>query len=147
MFVGHYRHSIDVKGRLAIPAKHREQLPGGSMVTIAPEGCLRVYPPAEWDLVTAELKVSTATDTTERNLIRRMFAEASDIEFDRQGRALIPARLREAAGLGGAAVVAGANNVVEVWSEDRWEALLANTGDFTKLADAVANKRQGSQGT
>lgn len=144
MFLGHYRHSIDAKGRLAIPAKHREQLPGGSVVTIAPNGCLRIYPPSEWDAVTVELRVSTATDTIERNLIRRMFAEAHDIEFDRQGRALIPARLRERAELGTTAVVAGVNNVVEIWNEERWDALIADTGDFTELADQVARKRQGS---
>ena len=142
MFLGHYRHSIDAKGRLAIPAKHREQLPSGSVVTIAPEGCLRVYPPSEWDAVTAELRVSTATDTAERNLIRRMFAEAADIEFDKQGRALIPSRLRDAAGLASTAVVAGANNVVEVWSEPGWDALVAKTGDFTALADEVAKNRR-----
>lgn len=144
MFLGHYRHSIDAKGRLAIPAKHREQLPSGSVVTIAPNGCLRIYPPSEWDALTVELRVTVDTTTQERNLTRRIFAEASDVEFDKQGRVLIPARLRESAGLGGSAVVAGANNVVEVWNEERWSSLLADSDDFTKLSDAVAERRQGN---
>jgi MraZ protein len=142
VFLGHYRHSIDAKGRLAIPARHREQLPSGSVISIAPEGCLRIYPPSEWETVTVELRVSTATGTSERNLIRRLFSEAADIEFDKQGRALIPSRLRDAAGLGGTAVVAGVNNVVEVWSEPGWDALVADTGDFTALADEVAKNRR-----
>jgi MraZ protein len=144
MFLGHYRHSIDAKGRLAIPAKHREQLPSGSVVTLAPSGCLRIYPPSEWDVVTAELRVSVATSTDERDLIRRIFAEAAEVEFDKQGRVLIPARLRENAGLGTGAVVAGVNNVVEIWSEERWDGVLASTDDFTKLSDAVAERRQGN---
>jgi MraZ protein len=143
MFVGQYRHSIDAKGRLAIPARHREQLPSGSHVTVAPDGCLRIYPPAEWEALTVELRVSAATDPIERNLIRKLFADAHEIEFDKQGRVLIPAPLRAGAGLSNSAVVAGANNVVEVWSEDRWDSLHTE-GDVTVLADQYAERHRGS---
>ncbi len=146
MFVGQYRHSIDVKGRLAIPAKHREQLPTGSVMTIAPENCLRVYPPSEWALVAQDLRLGAATDAEETNLARRMFSQAHEIEFDKQGRILIPARLREAAGLGATAQVVGVANVVEIWSDENWAGFVKDTGDFTGLANAVATKRRGSPG-
>ena len=143
MFVGKFRHSVDAKGRLAIPAKFREQLPSGSVVSIAPDDCLRCYGPGEWAAVSREHTVSGATTSIERNLVRRLFADASELEFDGQGRALIPASLRQAAGLGATAVVVGVNNVVEIWSEDRWDALENQTAkDFTRLADEVANSRR-----
>jgi MraZ protein len=143
VFVGKYRHAIDVKGRLAIPARFREQLPSGSVVTIAPDDCLRCYGPGEWSVVSQENLVSAGTTAVERNLVRRLFAEASELEFDGQGRALIPASLRQAAGLGGTAVVVGVNNVVEIWSEDRWDALETETAkDYTRIADEVANSRR-----
>ncbi|MHB8508265.1 MAG: division/cell wall cluster transcriptional repressor MraZ [Candidatus Dormibacteria bacterium] len=141
MFLGKFRHAVDAKGRLAIPAKFREQLPTGSVVSISTEGALRIYPPAEWLGVADNLRLSAATDSTERKLIRRLFAEASEVEFDGQGRVLIPATLRQQAGISGAAVVSGANNVVEIWSEERWDALEADSADFTRLADDVARSR------
>jgi len=144
MFLGRYSHSLDPKGRLAIPARFREQLPTGSVVTVGPDGALRVYPPREWDEVVSVHRLSAATTPTERNLARRLFAEAHELEFDAQGRVLIPARLREAAGISGTAVISGANNVVEIWSEESWGALEAATADFTRLADEVANQRSGT---
>src|ERR1700694_6357863 len=101
MFLGKHSRSLDPKGRLALPPRFREQLPSGSVVTGAPEDCLRIYPPQEWAAMTDQHRVSSATLESERNLIRRMFAEAAEIEFDAQGRALNPASLRLHAGLGG----------------------------------------------
>lgn len=141
MFLGKYRHSLDAKGRLAIPAKFREHLPTGTVVTIAPDGCLRVYPPEEFAAMRSNLRLSEATSPNERNLVRRLFSEAKDLDFDAQGRVLIPAELREQAGISSSAVIIGANNVVEVWSEERWQGLEANTSDFTSLADEVARAR------
>jgi MraZ protein len=144
MFLGKHPRSVDVKGRLAIPVRFREQLPGGSVITISPDGALRVYPPVEWTAATESLKLNEATSPSERALIRRLFAEAQEVEFDRQGRVLVPASLREQAGITDSAVVSGANNVVEIWSEKRWQELEAATADFTRLADEVASARRTS---
>jgi MraZ protein len=145
MFLGQYRHSLDAKGRLAIPARFREHLPTGSVVTLAPDGALRVYPPAEWTAVTESLRLSAANEPTARALTRRLFAEAHEIEYDGQGRVLIPARLREAAGITNQAVVAGANNVVEIWNEGNWQALQAETNDFTELVNRAASPQAQNQ--
>jgi len=141
VFLGKHPRNIDDKGRLAIPAKFREQLPSGSVITIAPDTCLRVYPPGEWDMVTGQSRVSAGTSPTERNLIRRMFAEAAILELDGQGRTLLPANLREQAGIAGNAMVVGVNNVVEIWSQERWQTLERNTSDFTRLNDEAAGHR------
>ena len=144
MFLGKHSRNLDPKGRLALPAKFREQLPSGSVVTIAPADCLPFYPPDEWDRGTEQHRVSAATMATERNLIRRLFAEAHEIEFDGQGRVLIPAPLRASAGIEAVAIVVGVNNVVEIWSEGRWQAIEAGTSDYTSLADEVARDRNAS---
>jgi len=140
MFLGKHERNLDDKGRLAIPAKFREQLPTGSVITIAPDNCLRVYPPGEWERVTGQSVVSAATSPAERTMIRNLFAAAAPPELDPQGRKLLPANLRERAGIGGSAVVVGVNNVVEIWSRERWEAEETTT-DFTSLADEVASRR------
>src|SRR6202165_2788230 len=116
MFLGKHSRNLDPKGRLALPPRFREQLPTGSVVTVAPEDCLRIYPPEEWAGVTEQHRVSSATVESARNLIGRMFAEAAELDFDAQGRALITAPLRAHAGLEGAAMVVGVHHVVEVWS-------------------------------
>ena len=141
MFLGQYPRNLDPKGRLAIPAGFREQLPTGSVMTLAPDGALRIYPPEQWAGVTENLQLSAATTSNERALVRRMFAVAHQVEYDSQGRVLIPSRLRQEAGITGSAIVAGANNVVEIWSEERWAELEAATADFTRLADDVAGAR------
>jgi transcriptional regulator MraZ len=140
MFLGKHERNLDEKGRLAIPAKFRDGLPSGSVITIAPDGCLRIYPRPEWEAVMDQNKLSAATAPSERHLIRQLFAGASDLELDRQGRTLIPANLRQQAGIGEAAVVIGANNVVEIWATEKWQAIEAGE-DFTKLADEVAKSR------
>jgi MraZ protein len=139
VFLGTHDRNLDDKGRLAIPARFREQLPTGSVITIAPDNCLRIYPPQEWERVTGQSVVDAATSPAERTMIRKLFAAAAPLELDAQGRTLLPGNLRERAGIAGSAVVVGVNNVVEIWSRENWEA--ENTSDFTRLADEVASQR------
>ena len=137
MFFGTHERNLDDKGRIAIPARFREQLPSGSVITVAPDSCLRVYPPAEWDRMTGQTVMDSATTPAARSLARKLFAAAAPVEFDGQGRTLLPANLRDRAGIAGAAVVVGVNNVVEIWSPEGWEAEQA-ARDLTDLADEVA---------
>jgi MraZ protein len=139
VFLGTHDRNLDDKGRLAIPARFREQLPTGSVITIAPDNCLRIYPPQEWERVTGQSVVDAATSPAERTMIRKLFAAAAPLELDAQGRTLLPGNLRERAGIAGSAVVVGVNTVVEIWSRENWEA--ENTSDFTRLADEVASQR------
>jgi MraZ protein len=141
VFLGKHERNLDDKGRLAIPARFREHLPTGSVITVAPEECVRVYPPEEWEAVAMQNRVSAGTSSQDRNLARVLFSMAAELEFDAQGRTRIPGSLREKAGIADSVVVVGVNNVVEIWSQERWQALEENTADITRLSDEVAGSR------
>jgi MraZ protein len=125
-FRGSFEHSLDDRGRVAIPAKYRAEFPNNlAVVTPTPEGCLQVFPEAAFQEMSEELASVPATTRDGRRVRRRFDAQAFDAELDRQGRILIPARLRELAGLDGSVVVAGNRECLEIWNPARWERELA----------------------
>jgi MraZ protein len=139
VFLGTYRHTVDAKGRLAIPARIRESLPGGSTIVNGPDGCLQIYPPQEWAHTVERFQPNAASPADRRNYTRQLFASARECEFDQQGRIVLSAQHREYARIGTAAVVAGVNNLVEIWSEARWREMgEKNAEDFTRLVDQIA---------
>src|ERR1700737_2227838 len=90
MFLGTYRHSVDAKGRVAIPARFREQLPSGTVISKGAEGCLQVYPPQEWAQEQG-LRLGSTPAAEERRLARMMFGAARECELRAQGRIPTPA--------------------------------------------------------
>lgn len=124
MFLGEYEHSIDTKGRVAVPAKFRTQLEGGLVVTRGFERCLQVYPMEQWQALSERVSGLSLGSTEARQLRRLLFASAFDTELDKQGRILLPAGLREYAGIGDTAVVAGMNTYFEIWSQEAWDAAM-----------------------
>ncbi len=125
MFLGEYEHSVDVKGRLAIPSKYRPQLETGLVITRGFERCLQVYPMEGWQMLSERVSALSLGQAEARQLRRLLFASAFDTELDKQGRILVPAALREYAGIGESAVVAGMNTYFEIWAQDTWQATLA----------------------
>jgi MraZ protein len=121
MFLGEFAHSLDSKGRLAIPARFRLQLGEGAIVTRGLDGCLVIYPAQEWQEYAEKLDKLPSTQPDVRNFKRFIFSGATECEFDRQGRVLIPAFLREYAALDETAVVVGQFSKVEIWSQSRWD--------------------------
>lgn len=121
MFIGEYRHSVDEKGRLAIPAKHREQLIGGAVVTRGLDRCLSVYPAGVWKELATRVANLPVSKSNTRSFARFLLAGAMDVELDKQGRIMIPEYLRSFAGIEKTVVLAGLYNRLEVWSEDGWE--------------------------
>ncbi len=115
---GEYKHSIDAKGRLAIPAKLREELGEHFTVTKGLDGCLAVYPEAEWEGL--EQRIRSLPMSKARDLQRFFFSAAFDAELDSQGRILLPANLRKYAGLTKETVVIGAFNHAEIWDAEKW---------------------------
>ncbi len=115
---GEYKHSIDAKGRLAIPAKLREELGDHFTVTKGLDGCLAVYPDAEWEGL--EQRIRSMPMSKARDLQRFFFSAAFDAELDSQGRILLPANLRKYAGLTKDTVVIGAFNHAEIWDAEKW---------------------------
>ena len=122
MFFGTYTPKLDEKGRLFLPAKFRDQLAGGLMVTRGQEHCLYVWPQSEIERVTERLREAPVSNKATRDYIRMFSSGASDDAPDKQGRITIPPKLRDWAGLNKEVVVIGAMNRLEIWDEGRWEA-------------------------
>mgnify|MGYP000902033923 FL=1 len=121
MFIGEYQHIIDVKGRVIMPAKFREGLGEKFVLTKGLDHCLFAYPNEEWGILEKKLRSLPLTSKDARAFIRFFFAGACECELDKQGRILIPANLREYAGLEKDVVIIGVSTRVEIWSKDRWD--------------------------
>ncbi len=142
MFLGTYRHSVDAKGRVAIPARFREQLPSGTVISKGAEGCLQVYPPQEWGQEQG-LRLGSTTPAEERRLARMMFGAARECEFDAQGRIVLSADQRQYAGITGIAWIVGVNNLIEIWNDEGWRRIgEATPEEYTRIQDQVAERRR-----
>jgi len=140
MFLGEYRHSIDAKGRLAIPARFRAELEGGLVITRGLDPCLHIYPKAQWEPLAEKLSNLPVSEPAVRALRRNFFTGAFACEMDKQGRVLIPPALRQYAGLDGDVVIAGLNTYIEVWSAVRWEQELPRfEAGASSLAEQLSN--------
>ena len=120
MFTGEYRHSVDGKGRVAVPARFRTQLVGGAFVARWIDECLGIFPREAWDAFAAKVAALPVTNASARTFSRFIFSGAFEVELDAQGRVVVPQGLREWAGLGTEAVVVGSRDHIELWEPDRW---------------------------
>lgn len=138
MFLGTHSPRLDEKGRLFLPAKFRDELAEGVVITKGQERCLYVFPMAEFRRVTEAMSQAPVTQKTVRDYSRVFFASASDEVPDKQGRITVPPSLREYAGLSRECVVIGANTRVEVWDAAAWESYLADREQaFSDLEEEV----------
>ena len=137
MFMGEYNHTIDAKGRLIIPSKFRETLGDEFVVTKGLDGCLFVYDNAEWSAFEEKLKSLPLTNKDARQFVRFFLAGATLAEVDKQGRILVPANLREFAGLEKEVVLVGVASRVEIWSKARWEDT-TSYDDVEEIAEHMA---------
>jgi MraZ protein len=124
MFLGQFDHTIDAKGRMALPAKFRGQLEEGAVVSKGMGTCLSVYTMQRWEEKSAEL-VEGKTSEELRDFERRIYPSASEVELDGQGRLVIPARLRTFAQLDSEVTVAGVRDHIEIWDRVTWQAYQA----------------------
>ena len=122
MFLGRHGHNLDEKGRLALPARYRDELRDGVVITRGFDNCLLVYPMAAWAPLAERVSALSIGDPDVRLLRRMLFANATDLMLDRQGRILVPVELRAHAGLEREAVVVGMHSFIEIWSPDGWAA-------------------------
>lgn len=120
MFIGEYNHSLDQKNRLIIPSKFREQLGETFVMTKGLDNCLFVYSIDEWRVVEDKLKSLPMTNKDARAFVRFFFAGASECEIDKQGRALVPANLKEYANIDKDVVIIGVSTRIEIWSLEHW---------------------------
>jgi MraZ protein len=120
MFLGEYEHTIDSKGRMAVPAKFRAQLDHGAVISKGMGTCLSVYTMQRWEEKSAEL-VEGKTSEELRDFERRIYPSATEIELDGQGRLIIPAKLRAHARLENEVTVAGVRDHFEIWDRATWQ--------------------------
>ena len=120
-FRGTYEHSLDQRGRLAIPARYREIFAGGGVIAPSPDGCLELYPLGEFENTAQNLTEESATHQRGRRLRRGLYSRSWDVELDKQGRILIPQQLREAANLLGQTILSGRRECLEIWNVGSWE--------------------------
>jgi MraZ protein len=120
VFLGEFDHTIDDKGRVAVPARFREEIGEGLIVTRGFDRCLQAFPRPIWQNLSQRVSALSMGNEESRQLRRLLFSSAAEVEVDRQGRILIPQNLREYAGLAEQVVIAGMDTYFEIWSGGRW---------------------------
>ena len=142
MFTGAHRVKVDDKGRLAIPASFRKQLPEGSFVSVSQDQVLAIYPPDLWAALAEELR-SPLPGPDQRALARTLYPMSDPFEPDVQGRISLQPEQRRMAGIESPStvMVIGTGSRVEIWPEDRWVSYNADAqGRFTEFADKVISR-------
>lgn len=137
MFIGEYQHSMDAKGRLAMPAKFRKGLGSGSVITRGLDRCLFVFAASEWEKLAGEIMRHSIFKSDSRSISRFLMSAATDVEFDSQGRILVPTSLRAYADLRKEVVVTGVFNRIEIWDIDSWKSYRAKAENNS---DSIAEK-------
>lgn len=140
MFMGEFNHTIDVKGRLILPAKFREELGSSFVITRGLDGCLFVYTEEEWQALNEKLQNLPLINKGSRQLTRFFHAGVTPCELDKQGRVLIPSSLREFARLTKDVCLIGMGKRIEIWSKEAWEESISNIKDDL---DNVLDEMQG----
>ena len=136
VFTGEYRHTVDDKGRIAVPAKFRVQLGAGAVVSRWLDACLAIHTQEGWDDLATKVAALPITDPNARRFQRLIFAGAAEVELDRQGRVLLPGYLREHIDLGTEAMVVGSRDHAEIWAPATWATYGQALDDPQELAQA-----------
>jgi len=138
MFIGEYSHNLDEKGRVAVPAKFRSLLKGGAVATRGLDNCLFLYTKKEWQELAIKLSKLPISQANTRAFSRLMLAGAMDVDFDNQGRIMLPEYLRKFAGLKKKLIIAGLYNRLEIWDEATWNKYKQGTEKkSTNIAEAM----------
>ena len=121
MFIGEYEHSVDVKGRVIMPAKLRDGIGETFILTKGLDGCLFAYSQTEWANFEEKLKTLPLTNKNAREFVRFFLSGAIECEIDKQGRFLIPSNLRDYAKLDKEIVILGVGTRIEIWNKQTWQ--------------------------
>lgn len=139
MFTGEYRHSVDAKGRIAIPVRFRTPLGEAAVLARWVDGCAAIFPRASFEDLAEKVAKLPLSDERARAFSRFLFSGAFEVESDQQGRILLPAAIRDWSGVGSDAVVVGSRDHVEIWEPGRWE----KSQQAVNSADALASHLTG----
>jgi MraZ protein len=135
VFRGIAQLNLDSKGRLAVPARHRDALiercGGHLVITADADHCLLIYPLPDWELIQQKLEGLSNLDARVRELQRRLIGFAVDVDIDSAGRVLISPALRQFAQLDKNVVLVGQGKKFELWNQENWEQLISRAGSFS----------------
>lgn len=138
MFMGEHQHSIDIKGRLIIPSKFREELGESFVLTRGLDQCVFVYPQDEWTQIEQKLKALPFTKKDARAFTRFFFSGACECQLDKQGRVSITQPLKDYAKLEKDCVVIGVSNRIEIWSKPVWESYYKESeASFDEISESL----------
>jgi len=137
MFWGEFSHQLDKKGRLIIPARYRQRLSTGAILTRGIDHNLVVYPHGVWKSLSTQISEMSIANPTARALRRLVFSGAIELTLDRQGRILIPNHLREYASLDGEALVIGMETFIEIWQPASWRETLMFVSETLAGSDTL----------
>lgn len=136
MYIGEYTHSIDNKGRVIMPSKFRYELGESFYVTKGMEGCVFVYDKTEWERLESRTKQLKLTSKKARQFERIFYAPARELEFDKQGRFVIPQNLREYANINSEATIIGVSSRIEIWDKEKYEEYMNDSSmDYDEIFD------------
>lgn len=133
MLTGEFQHSIDVKGRMIMPAKFRDELGEKFVATKGLDKCLFIFPLSEWEKLDKQL--SELSLSKGREIQRFFYGGMTECEIDKQGRILIPSNLRDYAELEKDIIVIGLNKRAEIWNKSNWD---VQNEKFIENTDEVA---------
>lgn len=140
MFMGEYAHNIDVKGRLIMPAKFREQLGERFVVTRGLDKCLFVYPMSEWEILAAKLRELPLTKKDARAFSRFFLSGAVECELDKQGRINLPQNLLKYSLIEKETTIVGVSSRIEIWAQSEWETFFDEAEEsFAEIAEQMSD--------
>jgi len=120
VFIGEYEHTVDVKGRIIMPSKLRENIGEKFIITKGLDKCLFAYSKSEWANFEEKLKTLPLTNKNARDFVRFFLSGAVECEIDKQGRFLVPANLRTYANIDKEIVIIGVGTRLEIWNKESW---------------------------
>ena len=141
--LGTHSYQLDPKGRISLPARFRDALSDGAVLTLGQDGCLFCFPRAEWEERASEVRDLPLSDAESRAYARMFFGKAEAVELDAQGRLLVPQRLRNEVGIRKEAVVVGVFDRMEIWDREMHERYESGHGGAYQAGTlAPATRRQ-----
>ena len=140
MFLGRFEHSVDTKGRVAVPARFRDRLSGELILTSGNDCCLYLFTQGSWEPLAAKLNALPTGDEDARNLRRAVFSSAEPVELDKQGRVIIPDHLRQYAGISGDVSIIGLGEYIEIWDTQAWQKL---DSEIAEKVDVISSHLSG----
>ncbi|MCX6809335.1 MAG: division/cell wall cluster transcriptional repressor MraZ [Candidatus Berkelbacteria bacterium] len=139
MFIGQYEHAIDEKGRVAVPAKFRKFIKNEAVITKGLDGCLFLFTAEKWQKMAQSIGQLPVSKSSARLYARLILAGASDVEFDKQGRIILPTYLRKYAGIKRQVIITGLYDRIEIWDKKSWVKQISQVeGEAGEIAEDLS---------